>query len=586
MKIFYSQLLAQHLGKFCISTIFGGISAAHAKPNFLQVSTQQVGILPDFSYKHLHCYERWVGPNYLLQFQISVDMLVLGYKVEPLRFIPPFGSGQILAQNSRTTSGHLHMLPLIPTQWTHSTDHSITSEFTSLVLYTFNNLKQVQDHRPGVHSPRYFHTTHSVSNCLHQIHSLLQMSQPSITCCYEEFVEDLSLLHWFPWEEYSSTQKLPFLGAPWFRLVLEVFFYPTFFSLLVWRWVQKPTNMVILIPNGVGKSYLGMVTVFCHPEQARIEACDALSALCQHNSCELSVVMVRRYSNTPYIPRGMSHSLYLDMSALSGGIAFTQFPLHRLGLCWLLPFSKTEVLLPIEVGGEDLKMYHYLPEFLCDSSEEDHSLSSPISLSIPLPVPASLLEVCAQTEGGLDSHSACIQMEGGLACHPTGTQTEGLGYHPSLKLLWEANQARTQLEWELIQETQELAEKCKHKWAKQARRHARRRAQMINQTNATLKEVMSQESSTEAIKLLPWCISVVVPLHFISKAATMAAYQDEGVSIASEACPMATEPELHSSLVPGPSRVLTALPVMFPLPVFSIPDIPSGGTPLLGRFSC
>ena len=48
------------------------------------------------------------------------------------------------------------------------------------------------------------------------------------------------------------------------------------------------------------------------------------------------------------------------------------------------------------------------------------------------------------------------------------------GYCPSLKLLQDNNQARTQLEYELIQEAQELDKKYEHKWAKQAQRHARR----------------------------------------------------------------------------------------------------------------
>ena len=99
-------------------------------------------------------------------------------------------------------------------------------------------------------------------------------------------------------------------------------------------------------------------------------------------------------------------------------------------------------------------------------SEAEHCLSNPISLSIPLPAPASLLEKCTQTKGGSDSHPACTQTEGELGCHPASTQTEVLGYHPSLKLLGEANQARAQLEYELIQETQELAERCEHKQAK------------------------------------------------------------------------------------------------------------------------
>ena len=225
----------------------------------------------------------------------------------------------------------------------------------------------------------------------------------------------------------------------------------------------ETTNTVILIANGKGESDLGMVTVFCHPKQGRIEACDALSILCQCDSCEPSVVVVRRYTNTPYIPRGTSHSLYLDISTLSRGVISTQFPLDRLYLCWLLPFSKNRGATAYQGGKRGLKDVPHLPEFLWDSLEEDHYLSGPISLLFPLPAPASLLEACTQTKEGLGSHPACTQTEGGLGCHPASTQTEGLGYHPSLKLLWEANQTRAQLECELPQETQELDEQCEHK---------------------------------------------------------------------------------------------------------------------------
>ena len=74
-----------------------------------------------------------------------------------------------------------------------------------------------------------------------------------------------------------------------------------------------------------------MVMVFSHPHQAKIEACDALSALCECDSSELSMVVVRNYSNTPYIPRGTSHSLYLDMGTLSGGMFSTQFSTGKVG---------------------------------------------------------------------------------------------------------------------------------------------------------------------------------------------------------------------------------------------------------------
>ena len=139
-----------------------------------------------------------------------------------------------------------------------------------------------------------------------------------------------------------------------------------------------------------------------------------------------------------------------------------------------------------------------------------------------------------------------------------GTQTEGgSGYHPALKLPQDTNQARAQLEYELIQETQKLTERYEYKPAKQVRRHTRQWAQMIDQTDATFQEVFSQVSLTEAVKLLPWCISVAVPFHNISGPVTIAALQDEGIPTISQPCPTASEPEPepHGSLAPGPSGV-------------------------------
>ena len=208
------------------------------------------------------------------------------------------------------------------------------------------------------------------------------------------------------------------------------------------------TNLAILITDGVREGKFGMVTVFCHPHQAKIEACDALSTLHQRDSSEPSVVVVRRYSNTPYIPTGMSHSLYLDVDSLSGGASSTQFPLDRLCLCWIIPFTRNEVLLPHEEGEESTP---HLPEILWEGSAEEHHLSDLTSLLVPMFAPSSHLEEGTQTEGGSDHH-------------PTNTHTEGgSGYHPSLKLLQDTNQARAQLEYELIQETQELVERYEHK---------------------------------------------------------------------------------------------------------------------------
>ena len=97
--------------------------------------------------------------------------------------------------------------------------------------------------------------------------------------------------------------------------------------------------MAILITDGVGEENLGMVTTFCHHDQTEMEASDALSALYQHDSPKPSVVVVRRYTNTSYIPQGTSWLLYLDVSTLAGCASSAQFPLDHLHLQRLLPYS-------------------------------------------------------------------------------------------------------------------------------------------------------------------------------------------------------------------------------------------------------
>ena len=144
------------------------------------------------------------------------------------------------------------------------------------------------------------------------------------------------------------------------------------------------------------------------------------------------MVVVRRYTNTPYIPQGSSHLPYLDMNTLSGGTSSNQFPLDGLCLHRLLPFSDTEVVLSQEEGEMEFKVFPHFQEALWQSSEDKHCLSDLISLSIPLSAPHPYQE--------------------------EGTQTEGdSGFYPSLKLLQDGNQARGKLKGELDQETQELA---------------------------------------------------------------------------------------------------------------------------------
>ena len=251
----------------------------------------------------------------------------------------------------------------------------------------FNNLKGVLNHRSGVYSPRYFHTTYSVNNYLHQIHSPFQMSQPSIAHCYEEIMEDLTLLHLFHWiniPPHKNSHIWVFSNLDWYWRVFHLhcfswqagkdqggFYHPA------WSKEEWGNHQY-----GNPHHWPGRREGPGHG-QTRIEACDVLSALHWCNSSELNMVVARRYSNTLYIPRVMSHSLYLDVGTFSGGVASVQFPLETLCLCWLLPFSELEVLLPCKVGEEWLETYPYLPKFLWDSSVKEHHLSNPISLSVP-----------------------------------------------------------------------------------------------------------------------------------------------------------------------------------------------------------
>ena len=97
----------------------------------------------------------------------------------------------------------------------------------------------------------------------------------------------------------------------------------------------------------------------------------------------------------------MGHPIhFIWMWALSqGGASFTQFPLDRLHLCQLIPFSSTEVLLPHEEGEERLETYPHFPEILWESSEEEHSLSNLIALLVPTSAPPPCLEEGTQMEG-------------------------------------------------------------------------------------------------------------------------------------------------------------------------------------------
>ena len=145
--------------------------------------------------------------------------------------------------------------------------------------------------------------------------------------------------------------------------------------------------MAVLVTNLVEEGSLGMVTTFCHHYQAKVEPSEVLSTLLQWDSPKLSIVVVKIFANSPYLPQGSFSFLYLDVTTLSAGILTAQFSLTQLCLCRLLPFSSTQVVLPHEKDDEEIKVYPFLQQVLWGSSEEDHCLSDPVLLLVP---PSSL----------------------------------------------------------------------------------------------------------------------------------------------------------------------------------------------------
>ena len=233
-----------------------------------------------------------------------------------------------------------------------------------------------------------------------------------------------------------------------------------------------------------------------------MEASDALSAIHQCDSPEPSIVVVRRYTKTPYISWGTSQFLYLYVSTLPGNTSSAQFPLDHLHLWRSLPYSKTKVFFPHEEGEMGFQVYTHTWEVLWKNSKEEHHLSDPVLLLISSSTLLPHLEEGTQTE-------------------------EEFGYNPALQQLQDFNQAR--INWNAswvrrlrsylinmtIVESSWLGNKSR-KWPK-----------MTQEGNATFQEVFLRVSLTDSIKLLPWCVSSAIPLCYISEALVTAMLQGE-----------------------------------------------------------
>ena len=147
--------------------------------------------------------------------------------------------------------------------------------------------------------------------------------------------------------------------------------------------------MASLITDGVNKGKLGMVTIFCYSNQAKVEPSVMLPTLVQWDSHEPFVVVMKIFTNSPYFPWGSFGFSFLDIATLPEGTPSIQFLLSWLCLCWLILFSPNQVILPNEeTEANELKITPITMEALWECSIKDHHLSSLVPVLLWSLVPA------------------------------------------------------------------------------------------------------------------------------------------------------------------------------------------------------
>ena len=188
-----------------------------------------------------------------------------------------------------------------------------------------------------------------------------------------------------------------------------------------------------------------------------------------------------------------------------------------------------------------LKAFPYFQEALWQSSEEEHHLFDLILLSVPsfAPIPIKKRALRWRKDQAFTQPSSFYKMS-----------------------------IKPELSWSVS-----WPERYDDRQIKLARMHERQQAWMVEEADATFQEVFSQVRLTDLIKLLPWCISSTVPLHYISRSLATTAQQDEDIP----ATTTVSDPE--GSLALGPSSSPACPTGTLPLPVPPLRNIPFVGTP-------
>ena len=130
---------------------------------------------------------------------------------------------------------------------------------------------------------------------------------------------------------------------------------------------------------------------------------------------------------------------------------------------------------------------------------------------------------------------------------------EESGYNPVLQWLQEFNETRSQLQSKLNKQTQKLAHKYKDQQLKLERKHKRQQARMVHEGHTAFQGFFLMTNLANPVKLLPWCISSSVPLHYLDEALASTLWQGRDAQTTT-AAPGKEEPP-----TPGPSHSPTHL---------------------------
>ena len=315
---------------------------------------------------------------------------------------------------------------------------------------------------------------------------------------------------------------------------------------------EEAIPMAILVTGGLAEGNLGMVTTFCCHNQAKIEASNALSIFHQCNVLEPNVVVVRRYTKTPISLKGPPiFSIWTWALSLWG--------------CFLCPIP-TGPAMSLQVTP--LLWHRGGP-----ACEGGRGGIESVSL-----LPGGIVAKFRRGALPLWPHFTV----GPFVCLPSpsrmGTQMEERsGFHTALKYLQNIDQSRAKLECDVAKETQRLAQRYDDRQIKLARKYGRWQAQMAEEADAAFHEVFFHVSSTDSIKLLPWCFSFTVPLHYMSDVLATAMQKEEDILVTISAS------KLEGSQALEPSDSLAPWTETLPLPVPPLLDIPFVGTPQVGH---